>query len=668
MSAERVEEARRDSGTPETVDDPAPAKDSAPDNAPAKEPAPDKEPAKEPTKAPAPNREPAREPAPTKAPAPNREPAREPAPAKAPAPDKATARADKPGQPASATAVPQRYVIREDENGRYLTCLGAQNLFVRIDAKESVSAAAAKRAAGSTIFLDGAAQGEPFMAVQQRVYNLDHHEGCVRSFTLATCEQAMVMVRRGLDLRAGEWTIRGGEPDLDTVLAIWVLLNHPRLTEQDPTVRKAVMPLVRLEGVIDAHGLGMVDLSALPDALLEETHRVIEKLRVRELELKQTGKWAKADFLAYTAEVLHAIDREVYEPEQLRDFPEIDELARVQITDERMAIVCRSNRGIYEIEAALREQHGDRVGLVVLAKDDKTYTLRQVDSFLPVGLDDLYERLNLLDGAVRGSNRWGGSAEIGGSPRGTGTALPPQRIARIVRTVYQPATFRRKIAALAVGVGQVVALIAAALAIAALAGWRPGAGNGPSLAELGGEPWYALVFSLASAGVFAAHAWRNRRLYGAQRPIGFSWLILAPAAVLAGAAGGAWLVPERAGDGNAALAVGVPLAIAAELLFRGVVHGRLAADFRVNGKWRISTPNAVSAALSAAASFAVFAPSLIALGGFAAVWRLLLCAPAAVALGLACGIARERSESVSPAAMLHLLAVFTAAHVSAIGI
>ena len=51
-----------------------------------------------------------------------------------------------------------------------------------------------------TIFLDGAAKGEPFMDASRGIYNLDHHEGCVRSFTLSTCEQAMILIRKGLDL------------------------------------------------------------------------------------------------------------------------------------------------------------------------------------------------------------------------------------------------------------------------------------------------------------------------------------------------------------------------------------------------------------------------------------------------------------------------------------
>src|SRR5262245_66143048 len=138
-----------------------------------------------------------------------------------------------------------RYRIRDDPEGRVLVCSEAPTLRVRIERGVSVTAAAARGAAPGTIFVDGAAQGEPFVDPQRGVYNLDHHEGCVRAFTLAACEQAMVLIRKGLDLRKRDWTIVANDVDLDVLLAIWVLLNHLRLTGPDPHPRAAVMPLVR---------------------------------------------------------------------------------------------------------------------------------------------------------------------------------------------------------------------------------------------------------------------------------------------------------------------------------------------------------------------------------------------------------------------------------------
>lgn len=577
-------------------------------------------------------------------------------------------------QPPSASAgnrsLPQRYLLRTDDQGRHLTCVAAQNVSVRIERGQTVAAAAARRAEEGTIFLDGAADAEPFMDVQERIYNLDHHEGCVRAFTLATCEQAMVLVRKGLDLNAGEWTLRANEPDLDTVLAIWVLLNHGRLNDDNPQIRRAVMPLVRLEGAIDAHGLSMVELCAFPEPLLRGTERVLHELRARELELKQHGRWAQTDVLEYTAHVLHAIDRAVYSPDEVEDLWTIAEYARINITDDRTAIVCASESGIYEVEHALRKQHSERLGLIVLQKDKRTYTLRQVDAFLPLSLENVYDRLNVVDPSVSRSNRWGGSTDIGGSPRATGTSLSPSRIAAAVRWVYRGPSLWQRVGAVSLAVGAAIAIAAVAVGVSHLVGWGAGlyaslpAADVP-LSYLVGRPWYAGFMLAAAAVAFGAHALRNRRLYGAQIPAGRSWPVLVPVALLAGAAGGSWLAPDWLGDGSAALAAGLPMAVAAELVFRGLVHGRLASAFRVplgRASWRPSVPTTLAAALYAILTGIIVVMAFAPLGGFAAVWRIGCALPAALALGAACGMARERGESVVPPVILHLLAAAAGAY------
>src|SRR5438552_2578280 len=183
-----------------------------------------------------------------------------------------------------------------------LTCVEAPTVSVRVQHGFTVTAGAARSAAPGSTFLDGAAQGEPFIDPKRENYNLDHHEGCVRSFLLATCEQAMVLIRKGLDLRKREWTVYANDADLDTVLAIWVLLNHLRLNERSTETRERVMPLVRLQGVIDAQGLDMLDMSALPPELLAETQARIDELREPELALKRRGRWGESDLLGYTAD------------------------------------------------------------------------------------------------------------------------------------------------------------------------------------------------------------------------------------------------------------------------------------------------------------------------------------------------------------------------------
>ena len=335
---------------------------------------------------------------------------------------------------------PDRYAIKEVGTNRALTCFEAPNLQVIIKAGLTVTASAARKAAPGTIYLDGVAQAEPFLDHDKKVYNLDHHEGCVRTFTLATCEQALIMCVKGLDLRDREWKIFANEPDLDTILAIWIILNHQRINNRDAIHRRSLFALVRLEGIIDALGLELRELSGLPADLLQKLMRVIDRLRVEELELKKAGEWSKTDFLAYTVGVLRKLDQFLIKLGELDDFKGVEELARIELTNNRIAVVVASDLGIYELEPHLTKLYGNRLGWVALRRGEKDYTLRQMDLFMPVNLEDVYQRLNFMDPAVKGRinvSRWGGSGDIGGSPRDLGTRLLPGEIVSACRDVIE---------------------------------------------------------------------------------------------------------------------------------------------------------------------------------------------------------------------------------------
>ena len=557
-----------------------------------------------------------------------------------------------------------RYRVREDPDGRVLVCSEAPTLRVRIDRGSSVTAAAARSAPAGTIFVDGAAQGEPFVDPQRAVYNLDHHEGCVRAFTLAACEQAMVLIRRGLDLRRRDWTIVANDVDLDALLAIWVLLNHLHLTGADPRARAAVMPLLRLEGTIDAHGLELVDLTALPSDLLQETRRRMERLLGREQALKSTGIWQRIDPLEYAADRLATLDAQIYPPDHFEDVAEIEELARFELREGSVGVACRAKVGIYEVEQQLRRFHGDRLGLIVLQKGESEYSLRQVDPTLPVGLPELYQLLNLVDPRSGGSlapNRWGGSNEIGGSPRASGTGLDLPRIAEVCRQAHQRVSLwgRLRRAGWA-ALGSVGALAISLAAIPAAGGLERELGGLSRVPPL----WFGLTLGLFCACFLGLVGRRNPGIFGLRRPAGReAWWLLAPAAIGA-VAGGVW-IPAAAlpgagppGLGWLALLAFPLLPIGAEILFRGLVHGVLAWTFsiqRAGGPWFVSWPALVSGGLYAPWGIVLASASVTLLPAAAAPWN----APVwgSVVFGVACAMARERSESVVLPVLFHALCV-----------
>lgn len=580
--------------------------------------------------------------------------------------------------PAAASGLPERYIVREDEDGRsYLTCREAPTVRLLIE-EATVSSSAARNAAPGTIYLDGAAQGAPFLDTEHHVHNLDHHEGCVRAFTLAACEQALILVLKGFDLRDREWTVHANEPDLDTALAIWVLFNHMHLTST-PEIRERVIPLVRLEGVIDAHGMELIDLCGFPDELMRTTRAQLDALRQREILLTRTGSGRRPDRLERTVALLREVDGLIYAPGDLEhDVAELEELARVELPPAGLIVACRSPESIYRVEQSLRWLYGDRLALIVLEKPEPeqgtTVTLRQVAPFLPATLEAAYEELNLIDPAAgrRGTSaRWGGSAEIGGSPRGGGTRLTPRQIAEACARAYRGPTVRERLAALAKGFG------AAALGLGGARGawWllertEPAAGTGSAAASLTAADLAAMavLVLVALGGLALGQAHRRPGVYGLRLPSGRSWWLLLPVAILGGLLGGATF-PARLvavfADGDKAsrspwllIVVAIVLPILAELLFRGLVQPVLSRVVRKRGAARSWVPRP-AAALGAA----LYATTPVALAPL--LWRsdlapssaLLVAVAGALLLGLACGMARDRSESLVPPVLFHLLAV-----------
>ncbi len=562
-----------------------------------------------------------------------------------------------PARPVTRKSLPVRYQIREADGGRFLSCVEASNIAVRIERGLVVSASGARKYPKGTIFLDGAAAGEPFMDSSRGVYNLDHHEGCVRSFTLASCEQAMVLIRKGLDLEGESWTVWANEPDLDTVLAVWLILNHRRIGEHGSPVRRKIMPVVRLQGVIDAHGFELKDLTGFPNDLQEAAQTAINELRSRELTLKQESRWGGIDFLEFTIASLQEIDELVYTPLDFEDAHTIEEIARERILPQRIAVACRSEAGIYEVEEKLRELHNDRLGLVILEKEPGTYTLRQADPFLPVGLDSLYQRLNLLDPAVVGEARWGGSDEIGGSPRGTGTGLDLGRIMAICHWVYQPPTPGRRLIAVIGG----MAAAAAAIGIALLAGGGRTAGGWlPGLMVGGGRTGYTIsagVLGIFGLGLLYLCNSRHPGYFGIRLPRWVGFLAALPITGAVALAGGAWLPVREASLGARdleLLAISLVGVLGIEALLRGALHGELVRFFPVmlaGGRRFISVPNLTAALVYALAVTTSLLPPLWLVGIVGPWWAAW--GVAALIFGLACGAVRERSASLWAAVSLH---------------
>ncbi len=561
--------------------------------------------------------------------------------------------------------LPERYSVKSNGDERVLICLEAPNLNVHIEPGLAINASMARKSPAGTIFLDGVAQCEPFMDHERQVYNLDHHEGCVRAFTLSTCEQTLVMYMKGLDLRGREWHIFANEPDLDAILAIWILLNHARIGRQDTTQRRILFALVRYEGIIDSLGLELKELSALPPELMRKIQRVVDHLRSDEIALKKEGRWEKTDFLTHTVAILQKIDQIFFKPSDFADYKGIEELARIDLTDQRIAAVVEADMGIYEIEPHLNKLYGNRLGVVFLKKGETSYTARQMDLFMPINLDDIYERLNFVDPAVKcrtQNNKWGGATDIGGSPRDTGTMLTPLEIAQTCRDAVHRLGFGQQAYRFGLTTA-LIGLIALCAQIIRLY-WSPADWFETSqLHEFFLLPDSGFLLTLATGTILSLLfiAYCKPWQYGWIRPVGKTWWFFLPAVLAAGIFGGVWM-PDSLQEGQSwSLAVmlgilGIPLTT--ELLFRSLAHGLLTQGSKIqrnDTRWFLSWPIAGSTIV-----YVVYVLFLlfISTADISSVQpgRLAVSLASAAVFGLSLGMVRERSQSIFPVILFHILA------------
>ena len=571
----------------------------------------------------------------------------------------------------TTSRLPQRYKLRGGGGEpTHVVCDEAPRVKVQVRRDYAFSLSEAKELGERVILLDGAGTFGPLLDNKRRLYNLDHHQECERTFTLATCEQALLMVTSGLDLGEGDWRIFANEPDLDTVLALWCLLNHVRLKDLRAEARDILYPLIRLEGAIDANGTELAEVCGLPRAVYEKAHRSLGALLAREKNVKGGGDWQTLDLNTYTVQMLGAIDRIVYLVEEFRDYANIDEVyGHVEIGERSVAILCRDDSGIYAVEKLLKERWGEQLGVIALEREPGHYTLRRASTLADVDLNDAYSLLNQLDPHVDGrppGKRWGGSESIGGSPRQGGSAFGPSELLEMLGLAFEPTNRWQRfltsmqatwLAALLVGLG-----------VAA------GASVLPSLGQAAASAAGAAILLLGSA--LASHITSERRmwLYGWRKPGGTRWLLPAVfAALLAIPLRGLFPAPEAFTPDRVAIAIGsiALLALAIEVCFRGLVYGLSLRHSRLpapEDPARITYPAALSALLYAIGATGLCLPAIW--GDTPAlltpVEETALVFGAAFGAGLLLARVRERSLSLWPGAVAQLLGGIASAGLAAL--
>lgn len=258
-------------------------------------------------------------------------------------------------------------------------------------------------------------------------YNLDipmmclnHHEGCDRTVTLATCQQALRVVRlnvmKAFEDAYGNPTMHvdANDCDHDVCASWWVLKNHERCKA---ALNQHVNALIAITGDLDATA------GAYPIPRTIEMMRKIDWVYDPYMQFRISGQIDKRDpsafrgiidsvclridaFVNGRAEMLDTMDRRYEDVRVEKGWRMIKELG----TGARGSVFADGIEAFLSIRERLDGAHS-----VSICKSSPFVRHFNVPRIL--------NALNEEEGLTDKPDRWGGSDLVGGSPRVSGTRL-----------------------------------------------------------------------------------------------------------------------------------------------------------------------------------------------------------------------------------------------------
>lgn len=270
-----------------------------------------------------------------------------------------------------------------------------------------------------SVALDGFVQG-PQLDTENHRYSFDHHHGCLRFCTTATCMQVWTAIMGGLD--PAQYTIFCNDADIDVALSLWLLKNPDRCSE--PLVKK----------IVDAVGLGDMHAGAIP---LNGIAKAVEWISAPQTDSLKNGDYHKLSndgLMTIMESILHRISLYV-EGEASAEIADRDSSVTFEIksNENGWVLVESADPHVY---SAIWKAGFDRVVLLRPQEDNSlaisvAKRTEFIDNF---PLEKIYQELNKIEPG------WGGGSTIGGAPRnadGSRSKLPLKTIVEVVNACIE---------------------------------------------------------------------------------------------------------------------------------------------------------------------------------------------------------------------------------------
>lgn len=274
----------------------------------------------------------------------------------------------------------------------------------------------------NAIALDGYVIGPAKFDRQHKVANFNHHEGCDRLSTRATCAQVLLAVRQGLmdNFKKEDVTIWVNDCDQDVCLSVFILMNAWLC---GPVINPNLNKLVHVADMMDTCGGCYPFPVDMP--FMQSMAWIFEPYTI----FRTSGRLMDKNKGTYESIITDVCNRiQAYlagsggKVELQTEFEVIGGghgWSMVVETGQHARMALMSSG----IKAFVAVRQG---------KDNWAYSIGRISEYIDFDIENIMAKLNIAEGLTNYGDKWGGSALIGGSPRVKGSRLNPQEVINII--------------------------------------------------------------------------------------------------------------------------------------------------------------------------------------------------------------------------------------------
>ena len=277
-----------------------------------------------------------------------------------------------------------------------------------------------------SIALDGFVDSSTKRNANGPYANYNHHSGVDRLSTRSTSEQVYLEIKMGLFDTFQEEGIPNAQvyvndSDEDVCLSWWLLKNHEQVKDR---TKHNIHQLVNYEDLLDTTG------GAYP---LEDINMRRQMAWIFEPynEARFHGRLAKMDE-GEMKEIIESVEERI-DDYVLGKGKELSLEGHYEKIGGGKDWALTKETGTASRRAMYEDGINAFATLVEEREDDYyVYVLGKKSAWVPFDIKKLYKRLNEEEGFTDEHNKWGGSNVIGGSPKETGSKLPPEKLEEII--------------------------------------------------------------------------------------------------------------------------------------------------------------------------------------------------------------------------------------------